>query len=179
MKVICVENGKLFQRRLREEVRSIVPDAEIYTFSNPEQALNQAKAVGCDILVTEIDVGWTDTGGILLARYLKDVNPKAKIIFVTAFMKFELKPLLRHVEFDACIQKPYLFEEFETEFRKLGAVSKKSGEGVFNHEKAEQSVSCAHPCIEPCRSTRAGGGKPHGGRLRFLRKSRRGDPDAL
>ena len=123
MKIICVENGKLFQRRLRKQVQSIMPDAEIYTFGDPEQALNQAKAVGCDILVTEIDVGWTDTGGILLARYLKDVNPKAKIIFTTVFMDFELEPLLRYVEFDGCILKPYLFEELEAEFRKLSVTS--------------------------------------------------------
>ncbi|MBQ9721234.1 MAG: response regulator transcription factor [Oscillospiraceae bacterium] len=123
MRIICVDNGKLRLSCLQEQVQSIVPDAQIYTFRDPEQALHQAKAGGCDILLTEIDVGWSETGGLLLAKYLKEVNPKAKIIFMTVCMEYEHEAELRYIEFDGCIQKPYLFETLEDEFRKLGCVA--------------------------------------------------------
>ena len=106
MVVICVDDSNMFVSALKRRTQSILPDAQIYTFLDPEQALKQAKIAGCDLLLTEIDVGLSNRGGILLAKYLKEFNPKAKIIFVTVCSAYEHERALRYMEFDGYITKP-------------------------------------------------------------------------
>lgn len=119
MVIICVDDSKLGASSLQRRARSIVPDAQIYKFTDPESALQQAKVVGCDLLLTEIEVGYSATSGIMLAKYMKEVNPAVNIIFVTVCSEYEHETWLNHIAYDGYLTKPVLDVELANEICNL------------------------------------------------------------
>ena len=81
MTIVCVDDYSIALNGLTRSIRSILPDARIATFMSADDALDFVKENGCDVLITEIEMG--GIGGLLLARSVQQVNHKVNIIFLT------------------------------------------------------------------------------------------------
>ena len=81
MTIVCVDDYSIALNGLTRSIRSILPDARIVTFMSVDDALDFVNDNGCDVLITEIEMG--GIGGLLLARSVQQVNPKVNIIFLT------------------------------------------------------------------------------------------------
>ena len=81
MTIVCVDDYSIALNGLIRSIGSILPDARIVTFMSVDDALDFVKDNGCDVLITEIEMG--GIGGLLLARSVQRVNPKVNIIFLT------------------------------------------------------------------------------------------------
>lgn len=111
MKILLVDDEKLQLARLEESVRSVVPSADILTYTNPVLALSENKNTKIDIAFLDIEM--PKLNGIQLAKALKGINPKINIVFVTAFDRFALDAMKMHAS--GFVTKPVnqekIFEE--------------------------------------------------------------------
>lgn len=111
MKILLVDDEKLQLARLEESVRSVVPSADIVTYTNPVLALSENKNTKIDIAFLDIEM--PKLNGIQLAKALKGINPKINIVFVTAFDRFALDAMKMHAS--GFVTKPVnqekIFEE--------------------------------------------------------------------
>ena len=119
MKIICVDDSRLGLSSLQRRTRAAVPDAEIIPCRSPAEAVKQAKARGCDVLLTEIGIGRSAISGILLAWKMKEINPKVNIIFITICSIHEHAAQLLPLRISGYITKPYRQEQLAEEFAHL------------------------------------------------------------
>ena len=117
MTIVCVDDHPVMLRGLTKSIRQLSPDAEIKTFGNAEEALEFIRQNGCDILIPEIELYGMD--GLMLAKQVKQINPKVNIIFLTvcderehAKEVFQLKP-------SGYLVKPANPEQLEVELTNL------------------------------------------------------------
>ena len=94
MKILLVDDESLQLRRLEESVRSVLPDAEVFSFLNPLEALATGKDM--DIDVAFLDIEMPIHNGIMLAKELKAVHPTVNVIFVTAYDSFAREAMRIH-----------------------------------------------------------------------------------
>lgn len=88
MRILLVDDEKLQLTRLEESVKSVLPTADIVSYTNPVSALEENKKQKIDIAFLDIEM--PQLNGIQLAKALKGINPKVNIVFVTAFNRFAL-----------------------------------------------------------------------------------------
>ena len=88
MRILLVDDEKLQLTRLEESVKSVLPTADIVSYTNPVSALEENKKEKIDIAFLDIEM--PQLNGIQLAKALKGINPKVNIVFVTAFNRFAL-----------------------------------------------------------------------------------------
>ena len=94
MRILLVDDEKLQLTRLEESVKSVLPTADIVSYTNPVLALNENKKQKIDIAFLDIEM--PGLNGIQLAKSLKGINPKINIVFVTAFNRFALDAMKIH-----------------------------------------------------------------------------------
>ena len=94
MIILLVDDEKLQLTRLEESVKSVLPTADIVSYTNPVLALNENKKQKIDIAFLDIEM--PGLNGIQLAKSLKGINPKINIVFVTAFNRFALDAMKIH-----------------------------------------------------------------------------------
>ena len=88
MRILLVDDEKLQLTRLEESVKSVLPTADIVSYTNPVSAVEENKKQKIDIAFLDIEM--PQLNGIQLAKALKGINPKVNIVFVTAFNRFAL-----------------------------------------------------------------------------------------
>ena len=94
MTIICVDNTPVLLQSLKENTAKVFPYANIQGFRQETSALNYAAAVGCDVLLCEINPPRLE--GLFLAERIKRINPRVNIIFVTVCSESEhAKEVLR------------------------------------------------------------------------------------
>ena len=94
MRILLVDDEKLQLARLEESVKSVLPTAEIVSYTNPVLALKENKKQKIDIAFLDIEM--PELNGIQLAKSLKSINPKINIVFVTAYDRFALDAMKLH-----------------------------------------------------------------------------------
>ena len=77
LNVICVDDSRLTLFSLRRKIGCIVPEARVAACHNAKQAVDFARKNGCDVLLTELDIGGSETGGLDLARWIREINPNS------------------------------------------------------------------------------------------------------
>ena len=86
MKVLCVERDIFQLGKMKREVGKIAPGASVLTCRDPDRAAALAKAEGCDVLLTGIDMGGGKYEGIDLTErkelFTDRYEPKAERIYV-------------------------------------------------------------------------------------------------
>lgn len=87
MKILLVDDEKLQLVRLEKEVKKVLNNSEIISYTNPFDALKD-KDVQYDIAFLDIEM--PGINGIQLAKKLKNINKKINIIFVTAYDNYAL-----------------------------------------------------------------------------------------
>jgi two-component SAPR family response regulator len=88
MKLLLVDDEKLQLIRLENTIKKVLPNEELYCFTNPKEALNNVKDINIDIAFLDIEM--PEMNGIQLAKKLKAINPTINIIFVTAYDNYAL-----------------------------------------------------------------------------------------
>ena len=111
MRILLVDDEKLQLTRLEDSVRSVLPTADIVSYTNPVLALEENKKLKIDIAFLDIEM--PKLNGIQLAKTLKGINPKINIVFVTAYDGFALDAMKLHAS--GFVTKPVneekIFEE--------------------------------------------------------------------
>ena len=115
MKILLVDDENLQLTRLEECVKQVLPEAELFTYSNPVKALEESKDTQIDIAFLDIEM--PQINGIVLAKSLKGINPKINIIFVTAYNNYALEAYRLHAS--GYVSKPVNAEKIKEEVEGL------------------------------------------------------------
>ena len=121
MTIVCVDDYSLALDGLTRSIKSILPDAHIFTFMSMNEALDFVKKNGCDVLITEIEMGGID--GLILARSVQKQNPKVNIIFLTVCDAKEHAREVFNIRPSGYLLKPATKEQLEYELNNLRHVS--------------------------------------------------------
>ena len=119
MKILCVDRSPWGLMDLKRKVKAVKPDAFIHGCRNPEAALSFAKSEGCDVLLTEIDLGGPKREGLDFAIRMQAINPKVNIIFVTTFAEWDYAREVIQMRTSGYVRKPYTSEQLAEEFAHL------------------------------------------------------------
>ena len=117
MKIVCVDDHPVMLKGLSQSIRQLLPNASVSTFGRAEEAFGFAKENGCDVLISEIELG--DTNGIMLAKKIKKINPKVNIIFLTVCDEREHAKEVLEIRPSGYLVKPANKEQLELELNNL------------------------------------------------------------
>lgn len=81
MIIMALDDERIALAALCKAIQTSVPEAEIHTFSTPEDALAFASENFCDVAFLDILMGGDN--GVEIARKLKLINPSINIIFAS------------------------------------------------------------------------------------------------
>ena len=82
MNVLCVDQDRTKLRQMKRGAKEIVPDARIAACRDPSRAERLAREKGCDVLLTNTLFAGYTRDGMILARKIQSVCPRANIIFI-------------------------------------------------------------------------------------------------
>lgn len=119
MKILCVDRSPWGLMDMKRKVKAIKPDAVIHGCRDPEAALSLAKSEGCDVLLTEIDLGGPKREGLDLALRMQTINPEVNVIFVTTFAECDYARDVIQMRASGFVRKPYKAERLAEEFAHL------------------------------------------------------------
>ena len=102
---------------LSQSIRQHLPDASISTIGRAEEAFGFAKENGCDVLISEIELG--GASGIALAKKMKKLNPKVNIIFLTVCDEREHAKEVLEIRPSGYLVKPANNEQLALELNNL------------------------------------------------------------
>ena len=117
MTIVCVDDHPVMLKGLSKNIRQLFPDAVIGAFKDADEALNFAKANGCDILISEIELCGVD--GLTLAKNIKKLNSKVNIIFHTVCDEKEHAKEVLKIKPSGYLVKPAKKEQLEAELKSL------------------------------------------------------------
>ena len=117
MRIVCVDDHPIMLQGLAQNVRQILPDANIYSFERADEALSFMNENGCEILISEIELCGTD--GLTLAKMVKNLNPRVNIIFLTVCDEKEHAREVLKIKPSGYLVKPAKREQLEFELKNL------------------------------------------------------------
>ena len=94
MNIIAVDDNKKDLKSISDLIESLVPDAAFTAFDNPLSALAQARVKEIDMAI--LDIKMPELDGILLGKYLKELNPFINIIFLSADKSYGFEAMDMH-----------------------------------------------------------------------------------
>lgn len=86
MVFLAVDDEQLVLRHLTDVLQKTEPEAAVYGFNQPTQAL--AFAENNKIDVAFLDINMAGMNGLMLAKRLKDIYSKTNIVFVTGYSEY-------------------------------------------------------------------------------------------
>ena len=116
MKILLVDDEELQLIRLENACKKVIPDSEFFSFTNPLKVVESN--VNFDLAFLDIEM--PGLNGIQLAKKLKSINPKIKIIFVTAYNNYALDAYRLHAS--GYITKPVNENKIKAEIDELDNV---------------------------------------------------------
>lgn len=111
MKFLLVDDEEPALRDLQENLKRAAPDCELFSFTNPEEAILFAESHECSCAFMDIEMGTMN--GIFMARKLKDLQPHIHIIFVTSYENYALDAFAIHAT--GYLLKPVGIDEIQRE----------------------------------------------------------------
>ena len=82
MTILCVDSDQQALNRLAALMRQLRPGDAVHRCRGPDEALQAAEEHGCDLLLTEIEIG-SHLDGLMLAEKLRERKPQMEVICVT------------------------------------------------------------------------------------------------
>ena len=116
MKILLVDDEELQLIRLENACKKVMPDSEFFSFTNPLKVIES----NVDYDIAFLDIEMPGLNGIQLAKKLKSINPKIKIIFVTAYNNYALDAYRVHAS--GYITKPVNENKIKVEIDELDNV---------------------------------------------------------
>lgn len=121
MRFLIVDDEEIMLYQLRDMLYSIRPDAKIFSFTWPDDALEVARQERIEVAFLDIEMGAMT--GLELAVKLKEINSGIYIIFVTGYQKYALDAFAVHAT--GYLLKPVTKEALEQELTYIYAKPKK------------------------------------------------------
>jgi two-component SAPR family response regulator len=115
MKCFVVDDEKIALDRMARELKTAAPEAEICTFSDPNELLNFAKENPCDVAFLDVRMG--SMTGVELAKKLRLFLPKLNVIFVTEYDEYANEAMKMHAS--GYLMKPVTAEDIKAELKDL------------------------------------------------------------
>lgn len=115
MTILAVDDEIGALTALKQKIEATVPDAQLVTFTSPEDALQYANESPCDIAFLDIDM--PRINGIDLAKILKMKNSKINIIFITAYDQYGVDAFALYAS--GYLLKPICSEDIKKELENL------------------------------------------------------------
>ena len=119
MIISCADRSPIGLLELKSRVKAVRPDDAIFAYRDPEKALLHAKSEGCDVLLTEIDLGGSQREGLDFALRMQAIHPAVNIIFVTTFEESDFARDVIQMRVSGFVRKPFKQQQLEEEFSKL------------------------------------------------------------
>lgn len=116
MKILLVDDEELQLIRLENACKKVMPDSEFFSFTNPMKVVESN--INFDFAFLDIEM--PGLNGIQLAKKIKSINPKIKIIFVTAYNNYALDAYRVHAS--GYITKPVNENKIKVEIDELDNV---------------------------------------------------------
>ena len=116
MKILLVDDEELQLIRLEDACKKVMPESEFFSFTNP------LKVIESNVIydIAFLDIEMPGLNGIQLAKKLKSINPKIRVIFVTAYNSYALEAY--HVHASGYITKPVNENKIKVEIDELDHV---------------------------------------------------------
>lgn len=111
MHFLAVDDEKIMLDQLENMLRRIRPEAEIFSFTWPEDALEAARQKQMDAAFLDIEMG--SMTGVELAARLRQIKPDISIIFVTGYQEYALDAFAVHAS--GYLLKPLSMDTLEQE----------------------------------------------------------------
>lgn len=115
MRILCLDDEPLALKMLELAVKKAKPEANVVSFDDPDELLEDAQANGCDVAF--LDIHMRGMNGVEAAKRLKKINPKMNIIFVTGFSEYKGDAM--DLKASGYIMKPVTKEEVKAELDDL------------------------------------------------------------
>lgn len=122
MRFLAVDDEKIMLDQLEDMLRRIRPEAEIFSFAWPDDALEAAGRERVDVAFLDIEIGGMT--GLELAARLKKVQPGIHIVFVTGYREYALDAFAIHAT--GYLLKPISEEALERELTFIYQKNEKS-----------------------------------------------------
>ena len=117
MTIVCVDDHPIMLKGLSKSIEEIMPDASVRAFGRADEALGFVQKNGCDVLISEIEL--SGDNGLLLAKKIKNINPKVNIIFLTVCDEKEHAKEVFDIRPSGYLVKPAKQEQLELELNNL------------------------------------------------------------
>lgn len=124
MRIAVIDDERPARSELRHQLMEILPDAVIEEGESGAQALEMAGDAVFQMIFLDINLG--DINGTVLVNALQNMQPDAKIIFVTAYSDYAVRAFELGVE--DYILKPYDKKRIEKMLKKCRVSG--SGKGI-------------------------------------------------
>ena len=115
MRILCLDDEELALQMLEMSVKKAAPEAEVWSFDDQDDLLEDAAESGCDVAF--LDIHMRGMTGVEVAKRLKDINPKMNIIFVTGFSEYKGDAM--DMKASGYIMKPVTVDEVREELDNL------------------------------------------------------------
>ena len=116
MKILLVDDEELQLLRLENACKKVLPESEFFSFTNPLKVVESN--INFDLAFLDIEM--PGLNGIQLAKKLKSINPKIRVIFVTAYNSYALEAYRVHAS--GYITKPVNENKIKVEIDELDNV---------------------------------------------------------
>ena len=116
MNVVVVEDDRIVLEAETLMVQKLLPNVQVCSFQNSNEALAYAKNNKVDIAFLDIIIG-SRTTGLQLAKKLQGYNPKINIIFCTECKEFALDAL--NLYCSAYLMKPITYKKVKEALENL------------------------------------------------------------
>lgn len=127
MRMIAVDDEQVSLGLLCAEIRKVVPQDELVTFSLPQEALEYAEKNSFDVAFFDIEM--PGMNGIELAKRIKKLQPRTNFIFVTAYTKYALDAVQLHSS--GYLLKPVTSAAIKQELDNLRFPKTYAGDHIF------------------------------------------------
>ena len=86
MTILAVDDEKLALASIVEQIKQLLPQAEVLGFRKPSEAMEAVQEKPCEIAFLDIEMKEMD--GITLAKRIKRLHPQTNIIFTTGYSAY-------------------------------------------------------------------------------------------
>lgn len=115
MNILIVDDEKAALNLLKDDLLELFPQADIHMFSWPQKALDYSNENIIDVAFLDIEM--PGMKGTVLAKKIKENNPKCNIIFTTAYSEYGLEAMKLHAS--GYLMKPVTLDDISLEMEGL------------------------------------------------------------
>ena len=89
LNVIILDDRKIIVRGALQVIENVLPDANIFGFTRPSEAIDFAQKNKISIAFLDIELGAIN--GLDLSKKILEINPQTNIIFLTAYIDYSFE----------------------------------------------------------------------------------------